>query len=181
MPIRVESPVNGLFALAFGSGIALAGASCSSNGTTTTENGGSPSPGSLVSTCDTICNNLSPCASGSLNSQCLSVCSNLNLVPATCLNPFASYLACLAGAKSVSCEAGGQYVLVTPPECETDRQAFATCNAGPSVVAACLALSASTACTSLAPADRAEFCVGAPSGCLAPSPNPLGIGTYCCP
>jgi hypothetical protein len=181
MPIRAKS----LAALFLGGATAVLFAACSSSsGTTITTNGngsGAGSPGSLVSTCDTICNNLAPCGSASLDANCLSVCDNLNIVPASCVDSFASYLACLAGAKSVSCQAGGQYVLVTPPECQSDRQAFVSCNAGPSIVSACLGLSGNTSCAATAPAEKPVFCVGAPSGCTPPNPNPLGIGVYCCP
>ena len=154
-------------------------AGCSDNNNNN-GNGGGASPATLVSTCDTICDNLSPCASASLAAQCLNVCNDLSVVPATCINQFASYLACLAGAKSVSCQAGGQYVLITPTECETDRQAFVSCNANPSIIAACTQVQTNTPCAS---PGGSVFCVGAPSGCvaLAPAPNPLGIGTYCCP
>lgn len=181
MPIRAKS-LAGLF---IGGATAVIFVACSSSsGTTIITNGngsGTGNPGSLVSTCDTICNNLAPCGSAALNDNCLSLCNNLNVATGTCVDPLASYLACLAGAKSVSCQAGGQYVLVTPPECASDRQTFVTCNPGPSVISACLQLSGNTSCASAAPAEKPVFCVGAPSGCVAPNPNPLGIGVYCCP
>lgn len=173
----VAKSVGRLLSVGAASLVAFAVASCSSS----SSGSGGATSGSLVSTCDTICNNLSPCASASLDTQCLSVCNDLNVVPATCLDPLASYLACLAGAKSVSCQAGGQYVLVTPPECENDRQAWSSCNAGPSVIAACVQLATNVSCSGPAPGDKAVFCIGAPSGCVPVNPNPLGIGRYCCP
>ena len=175
MPIATKS-LGRLLCAGVAALVGAMGAGCSSDNNNNNGNGGGASPATLVSTCDTICNNLSPCASASLAAQCLNVCNDLNVVPATCLDPFASYLACLAGAKSVSCQAGGQYVLITPPECQSDRQAFVSCNANPSIIAACTQLQTNTSC-----AGKSVFCVGAPSGCAAPTPNPLGIGTYCCP
>jgi hypothetical protein len=146
------------------------------------------SPSSLISKCDQICGNIvASCASaaGLPYSTCLGACNDLQLVPSSCLNPLASYLICLAGATSISvtCGAGGDYALVTPPDCEDDRQATLTCNASPGLVAACVALPGNLSCTAVpvGGGPNPEFCVGAPSGCAPPSPNPLGIGVYCCP
>ena len=137
-------------------------------------NGGAPSPATLVSTCDTICDNLSPCASASLAAQCLNVCNDSSVVPATCINQFASYLACLAGAKSVSCQAGGQYVLITPTECETDWQAFVSCNANPSIIAARTQVQTNTPCAS--PGGRSSASVRRAAAWLGSAPNRSGLG-----
>jgi hypothetical protein len=156
-------------------------ASCSSNG------GGSgmsnSSPAMLVSQCDQICNNVVAQCAAVAGAPCLSACNDLNLVPSSCLNPFLSYLVCITGATTVTCGANGNAVLVTPPDCESDREATLNCNASPGLVAACIALPGNASCTA-APAGggpNPEFCVGAPTGCAPPSPNPLGIGIYCCP
>jgi hypothetical protein len=175
--------------------LSLAGASCSGSGGTTiktTGNGngngnssggivlGGPSPVSLVSTCDNICNNVvAQCtASDSLYQTCTDACGDLSVIQQSCLDPFASYLTCLAGANSVQCGGGGQYVLITPPECEADREATLNCNAEPGIFAACIALPGNTSCGG---EGGAVFCVGAPAGCTSPESNPLGIGVYCCP
>jgi hypothetical protein len=163
-------------------GCALLGAlsHCSGGG------GGSigPTAASLVSTCDQICGNVvAQCTeSASLDAQCMAACGDLSLVQLGCIDPFASYLACIAGATSVQCGADGQDVVLTTPECETDRQAVLACNAPPGLVAACVQLPGTASCAvSASGGSAAMFCVGAPSGCSAPSPNPVGIGTYCCP
>jgi hypothetical protein len=148
---------------------------CSSGESTT----GGATNANLVSTCDEICANVAAQCAGppTLESQCMAACSNLGLVGLGCLDPFASYLTCIAGATSVHCDASGQYVLITPSQCEGDRQAVLTCNASPGLVTACVALPSSASCAG----SSTEFCVGAPTGCSPPSPNPIGIGTYCCP
>jgi hypothetical protein len=155
-------------------------AACSSGG----GGGGSgASPLTLVATCDQICGQLATCGAtaASLESECMNGCGDLALVQAGCLDPFAAYLTCLAGATSIQCGAGGQYVIVTPPSCEADRETFLGCNAGPSPVAACVELPGNTACqTPGLPAAPASFCVGEPAGCTSPQPNPLGLGTFCC-
>jgi hypothetical protein len=158
----------------------LLASACSSGESTTT---GGVSNGNLVSTCDQICANVAAQCVGSpsLEAQCMAACSNLNLVGVGCLDPFASYLACIAGATSVHCDANGQYVLLTPAQCESDRQAVLTCNASPGLVTACIALPSSPSCTPASGGTSTEFCVGAPANCMPPSPNPIGIGTYCCP
>jgi hypothetical protein len=161
-------------------------ASCSSSGNGSGNGGGSPAM--LVSKCDAICNNvLSQCPStlGGPYNACLSACGDLNLVPQSCLDPFLSYLVCIAGATSVTvtCGANGGAAVVTPPDCESDREATLNCNASPGLVAACIALPGNTSCAAV-PAGggpNPEFCVGAPTGCAPPTPNPLGIGIYCCP
>lgn len=174
--------------------LSLAGASCSGSGGTTiktTGNGngngssggivlGGPSPVSLISTCDSICNNVvAECtASDSLYQTCTDACGDLSVIQQSCLDPFASYLTCLSGATSVQCGAGGQYVLLTPPECEADREATLNCNAEPGIFAACISLPGNTSCGG---EGGAVFCVGAPAGCTSPESNPLGIGVYCCP
>jgi hypothetical protein len=159
-------------------------ASCSSNNSSGNGNGDS-SPAKLVSECDQICNNVVAQCAGAASASCLSACNDLNLVPMSCLNPFLSYLVCITGATSitVTCGANGNATLVPPPDCESDRQATLNCNASPGLVAACIALPGNTSCAA-APAGggpNPEFCVGAPTGCAPPSPNPLGIGIYCCP
>jgi hypothetical protein len=159
--------------------LVVAGASCSSgNG-----NGGGSSGLRLVSECDQICGQAGTCgAPASVVAQCQNACGNLALVAPSCLDPFAAYLTCLGGATSVQCMAGGAYVFVAPPQCEADRQALVTCNAGPSPVAACVQLPGNSTCAAGAPASmRDTFCVGEPSTCSSPQPNPLGIGTFCCP
>lgn len=149
--------------------------SCSSGGS-----GGGSSPTSLVSTCDQICSNVVARCAGTpmLQADCFNACGALNLVQTGCLDPFASYLACIAGATSVQCGPNAQYVLIVPQQCESDRQAVLGCNAPPGVVQACVQLPGNTSCSG---PSGAVFCVGAPNGCQPPSPNPIGIGTYCCP
>jgi hypothetical protein len=169
--------------LVFGAG--LVSASCSGGNSSS---GFDTSPATLVSKCDQICSNIvAQCAAaaGAPFDACRSACGDLALIPQSCLNPFASYLLCVAGATSISvtCGPGGDSALVTPPDCEDDRQATLTCNASPGLVAACIALPANASCT-LPPSgggSNPEFCVGAPSGCAPPTANPLGIGVYCCP
>jgi hypothetical protein len=114
-----------------------------------------------------------------LGAQCTAACGDLNLVQLGCLDPFASYLSCVAGATSVQCGPNGQDVLIEPPNCESERQAVLHCNAPPGVVAACLQLPNDSSC--VPSTGTAMFCVGAPTGCHSPAPNPIGIGTYCCP
>jgi len=145
-----------------------------------------PTPATLVSTCDQICANVvAQCSeSVALEMQCTNACGALGLAPLGCLDPFASYLSCLAGATSVQCEAGGQDVVITTPQCASDREAVLSCNAPPGPVAACVELPpGNTSCGLASPGGpTAMFCVGAPANCdPSPSPNPLGIGTYCCP
>jgi hypothetical protein len=175
--------------------LGLAGVSCSGTGGTTirtTGNGngsssgggivlGGPSPVSLVATCDNICNNvIAQCTdSDSLYQTCTDACGDLSVIQQSCLDPFASYLTCLVGGNSIQCGAGGQYVLITPPECEADREATLNCNAEPGIVSACIALPGNTSCN--AEQGGAVFCLGAPAGCTSPGPNPIGIGIYCCP
>jgi hypothetical protein len=142
------------------------------------------SPASLVSTCDQICANVVAQCSGSpsLEATCVGTCGDLNLVQLGCVDPFASYLACVAGATSVHCAAGGQDVLITTPQCESEMQAVLHCNAPPGIVTACVQLPGNTSCGVMAPgATGPVFCIGAPAACTSPSPNPIGIGTYCCP
>jgi hypothetical protein len=162
-------------------------ASCSGGGTTTNYGPGGPSPLSLIDTCDQICGNvLASCASaaGAPYNACVSACGDLSLVPTSCLNPFASYLSCVAGATSVQvmCGPGSTDVIVSPPDCSVYQQETLDCNASPGLVAACLAVPGNDSCAGPAmPGPNPEFCVGAPQGCAPPSPNPLGIGIYCCP
>jgi hypothetical protein len=146
------------------------------------------SSGALISKCDQICNNVlaqCPSASGAPYTNCIAACGDLTIVPSSCLDPFAAYLLCISGATSVAvtCEASGDYVFVTPPNCESDREQTLNCNASPGPVAACIALPNNNSCATPPAGGGANpfFCVGAPSGCAAPMPNPLGIGVYCCP
>jgi hypothetical protein len=160
----------------------LAVASCSSSGTT--NNRGDGSPLTLVSTCDQICNNVvAQCVpAAGLYNTCTSACGDLALLPSSCLDPFLSYVTCVAGATSVRCGADGTYVLITPSQCEEARQETLDCNASPGLVAACVALPGNGSCASPDLAGTTpEFCVGAPNGCMSPVANPLGIGVYCCP
>ncbi len=159
-------------------------ASCSSS-----NSGGAPddSPATLIAKCDQICSNVVAQFTGASGAYdaCRNACGDLALVPASCLNPFASYLICLAGATSVTvaCEANGDVALVTPPDCEADREATVNCNASPGLVAACIAWPGNPSCAAppVGSGPNAVFCVGAPNGCAPPTPNPLGIGVYCCP
>lgn len=163
-------------------------ASCSSSGGNG-PGGSNSSPATLVSDCDRICGNVltkCPGVAGVPYNTCVSACDDLSLIPSSCLNPFASYLLCEVGATSVSvtCGPNGDSVtLLTPPACEGDRDATLTCNASPGLVAACIALPGNTSCTAaqVGGGPNPEFCVGAPTGCAPPNPNPLGIGLYCCP
>jgi hypothetical protein len=159
-------------------------ASCGGNN----NNGSDSSPATLINTCDQICGNVlkaCPSDAGVPYNTCLSACNDLALVPSSCLNPFASYLVCIAGATSVmvTCGNGGDDAIVTPADCEADREATLSCNASPGLVSACIALPGNTSCAAppAGAGPHAEFCVGPPSGCAPPSANPLGIGVYCCP
>jgi hypothetical protein len=161
-------------------------ASCSSG--TSSTGSANTSPAALVSDCDQICNNILKTCTGVASvayNTCLTACGDLSLVPSSCLNPFASYLLCEVGSSlSVTCGPNGSSVtLVTPPDCENDREATLTCNASPGLVAACIALPGNTSCAAVpvGGGPNPEFCVGAPMGCAPPNPNPLGIGIYCCP
>jgi hypothetical protein len=174
---------NALRALPFFGLLGVAVASCSSSGTTNGRNGNG-SPGDLVSTCDTICNNvIAQCVPATgLYGTCMSACNDLYLLPSSCLDPFLSYLTCIAGATSVTCGGNGQYVLITPAQCQTAREDTLTCNASPGLVAACVALPGNDSCGSPDLAGTNPlFCVGVPNGCTSPTTNPLGIGVYCCP
>jgi hypothetical protein len=158
-------------------------ASCSGSG----GSGLDDSPASLVSKCDQICNNvLMQCTSTTFAPDtCTSACNDLYIAPSSCLNPLASYLVCAVGATSVAvtCGPSGDGVFVSPQSCEADREATLNCNASPGLVSACIALPLNASCT--VPPEgggtNPVFCVGAPMGCAPPSPNPLGIGVYCCP
>lgn len=163
-------------------------ASCSSG--TSSTGSSNTSPAGLVNDCDQICDNVLMKCPGVANvpyNTCITACDDLSLVPMSCLNPFASYLLCEVGATSVSvaCGPNGNSVtLATPPNCESDREATLTCNASPGLIAACIALPGNTSCLTAPPVGggpNPEFCVGAPTGCAPPNPNPLGIGIYCCP
>jgi hypothetical protein len=146
------------------------------------------SPATLITKCNQICNNIlaaCPSVTGLPYNACTNACNDLAVLPQSCLNPFASYLICEAGATSVSvtCGANGDAALITPPDCESDREATLSCNAEPGLVSACIALPGNAACGAPPPGGgpTTEFCVGAPGNCAPPSPNPLGIGVYCCP
>jgi hypothetical protein len=163
----------------------IVSASCSGGNS---NNASDTSPALLIAKCNQICNNiLAACPSvlGAPYSACTSACNDLAVLPNSCLNPFTSYLVCLAGATSVSvtCGANGNAALVTPPDCEGDREATLNCNAAPGPVSACLALPGNTSCGAqpIGGGPNAEFCVGAPTNCAPPMANPLGIGLYCCP
>jgi hypothetical protein len=146
--------------------------------------GGNGSPATVVSTCDMICDNVVGQCAGAVGllPTCTSACGDLNLLPLGCLNPFLSYLTCVAGATQVTCNADGTYVLITPQACEADREATLDCNASPGLVAACVSLPGNTSCSTSPDIQGTtpEFCVGAPNGCASPATNPLGIGIYCC-
>jgi hypothetical protein len=163
----------------------IVSASCSGN---SNSSGFDTSPATLISHCDQICNNIlatCPTVAGVPYNACTSACNDLAVLPQSCVNPFASYLLCLAGATSVSvtCGANGEAAIVTPADCESDREATLNCNAAPGPVSACLALPGNVSCAAPPPGSgsNVEFCVGAPVNCAPPSPNPLGIGLYCCP
>jgi hypothetical protein len=139
--------------------------------------GGTPATGSsLATTCTSICNNVLATCSVSTDAymQCVNACQSLNLVQSNCITDFASYLACLAGANSVSC-VGGQYIVISPPACNLQQQAYATCT-GPKF-AACIEVSSTTTCGQ-GHNRRTLFCLGAPDGC--DSSGGL-LGPYCCP
>jgi hypothetical protein len=146
--------------------------------------GASPSASSLVATCDNICNNvLATCVSPPLSpdayTQCTSACQNLNLVQSSCAADFAGYLACLAGANSVMCSGDGQYVVVSPPACDAQRNSYVDCTGGPPL-AACIEIARTgTTCDAHGPRTRALICVGIPP----PDCDLAGglLGPYCCP
>ncbi|HLK40668.1 MAG TPA: hypothetical protein VKU41_28140 [Polyangiaceae bacterium] len=152
---------------------------------------GSGTP-SLESTCTTVCNNVlgqccnvvgAACGGSSALNNCLQSCQGLSAVEGTCVDQFASYLACLSGATSISCEASGPTITVLSPSCNTQFQAYGQCTGGPSPVSACIGISTpSSPCgTSSAPGTQSLFCVGQPAGCLPAGPGLFGIGPYCCP
>ena len=158
-----------------------AGGTFSSNGAA---GGVSAGGSSLVITCDNICNNVlaacttPPLAPGAY-SQCLNACQNLDIVQSSCAADFAGYLACLAGANSVQCSGDGQYVVVSPPSCDAQLNAYANCTGGPPL-AACIEISSGSApCDRHAPRTRALFCVGVPPADCDPAGGLLG--PYCCP
>jgi hypothetical protein len=143
-----------------------------------------PSGSNLVLTCDNICNNVvatcvSPPLSPDAYMQCINACQYLNLVQSTCVADFAGYLGCLAGANSVSCSGNGQYVVVSPPTCEEQRNAYADCVGGPPLAACIEIAQTSTSCAAHAPRNRALICVGVPP----PDCDSTGglLGPYCCP
>jgi hypothetical protein len=173
----------------------VGGVSCSgSSGTSTTVGtngaggtfgnsttfGGTPAAGgsSLAATCTNICNNVLATCSVSTDAytQCVNACQTLNLVQSTCVTDFAAYLACLAGANSVSC-VGGQYIIISPPSCQAQQQAYANCT-GPKF-AACIEISNGTTACGQGHNSRTLFCLGAPDGCDSAGGGLLG--PYCCP
>jgi hypothetical protein len=166
---------------------AASGGSAGCSGSSDT--GGNVTPVTLASTCGSICSNaLSQCQiAATAYGDCNDACNALLFAPDTCITEFASYLACLVDV-TVTCDPAGATFTIAPGACQSQEDTFESCNAGPSAVSACLAVpSSSTACTTNAgegltsSAGTPEFCVGVPSNCTAPSANPLGIGTYCCP
>ena len=202
-PLQTSGSISFLLPAVFGVSLALSDLSCGGASTSTGTNGSggtSPasgnfwsagttnsvasSPSSLVMTCDNICNNVlagcvNPPLSQNAYARCLDACQYLDLVQSNCAADFAAYLACLAGADSVSCSADGQYIVVTASACDSQRAAYAECTGGPPL-AACIDISQeSSACISHAPRARALLCVGVPpSDCDA-----VGglLGPYCCP
>src|SRR5437016_3936911 len=66
---------------------------------------GGSAPPSLASTCARVCNNvLAQCGAPPASvSSCLQGCQQLNVIQGTCVDQFASYMTCLAGATSVTC------------------------------------------------------------------------------
>jgi hypothetical protein len=159
--------------------LVLYGVGC--GGTTSSTGVGSPGTGSsLVSTCAGICNNVLVTCSApqAVYMQCLDACQNLDLVQSSCASDFAAYLTCLAGADSVRCGAGGQYVVLSPPSCDLQKQSYAVCSGGPPL-AACIEISPNaTMCATSSTHRRALLCVGVPVGC--DSRGGL-LGPYCCP
>jgi hypothetical protein len=145
-------------------------------------------PSTLATTCGQVCNNvLAQCGiAASVYTTCTNACTTLLLVPDTCITEFAGYLACLTGVTSIQCVSGGQTFEIAPGSCVSQEADYENCNAGPSPIAACVALSSSsTVCSmnageGLISSGTSEFCVGVPSGCTSTASNPLGIGTYCC-
>jgi hypothetical protein len=194
------SSLRGVLALGALGVLGLVGAACSGTGGTTIEttgngngNGssggaqlGGPSPITLVSQCDTICNNVVAECAGESDAPvgtCLDACGDLGdltIIQNTCLNPFATYIACVAG-NSIQCSENGQAVLISPPSCIAQREAALNCNAQPGIVSACIGLPGNTSCGPNQAEGQPVFCVGAPANCQSPEPNPLGIGIYCCP
>jgi|HubBroStandDraft_6_1064221.scaffolds.fasta_scaffold17475_4 hypothetical protein len=164
---------------------ALVGCSAQNGGTTYSSSGNGSllgpdfgtAPSSLVSTCSQICDQvLGQCdAPIGVYDDCLNACQDLSVIETTCVSELASYLTCLSGATSIQCEAGGEYVLVSPPSCAPQRLSLDSCTGGPPL-AACVQLPASNACAGAGPV----LCVGEPSGCQAAGATPLGIGPYCC-
>jgi hypothetical protein len=177
---------------ALGSFLVVGGVSCSgSSGSSTTvgtsgTNGTFGNPGafgatpatgsSLATTCTNICNNVAACTGATdAYTQCVNACQSLNLVQSNCVADFAAYLACLAGANSVSC-VGNSYIVISPPACSAQQQAYASCT-GPKF-AACIEISSSTTACGQGHNRRTLFCLGAPDGC--DSTGGL-LGPYCCP
>ena len=139
---------------------------------------------SLVITCDNICNNVvatcvNPPLSPNAYGQCLNACQYLDVVQSSCVTEFAGYLSCLAGANSISCSADGQYVVISPPSCDAQRNAYTQCTGGPPL-AACIETSQGGApCDKHSTGTRTLFCAGAPP----PDCQSIGglLGPYCCP
>src|SRR5580704_3980117 len=125
-------------------------------------------PSTLATTCGQVCNNvLAQCGiAGSVYTTCTNACTALLLVPDTCITQFAGYLACLTGATSIQCVSGGQTFEIAPGSCTQQEADYEDCNAGPSPIAACLALpSSSNVCSTnagegLTSSGTSEFCVG---------------------
>ena len=140
-------------------------------------------PGGLASTCATICDNvLAQCGvAPAIHADCVGACQVLELAQVGCIDEFASYLVCLGGATSVSCGANGQYVVLSPPNCEGQRVSYGLCTGGGPPLAACLAQPHRNAeCAAARVPAQAHFCVGQPVGCQSVEGGG-SIGLYCCP
>jgi hypothetical protein len=140
-------------------------------------------PAGLASTCATICDNvLAQCGvAPAIHADCVGACQFLELAQVGCIDEFASYLVCLGGATSVSCGANGQYVVLSPPNCQGQRLSYGLCTGDGPPLAACLAQPhRNGACAAVRATAQAHFCVGQPVGCQSLEGGGA-IGLYCCP
>ena len=117
---------------------------------------------------------------------CMSACNDLALVPSSCLEQFASYLLCVAGATSVSVTCGSQRGLRahlagglrgrSPGDVELQRAAR-----GSSPRASRCRGTSRARCRRPAGVPTRSSASARRPAAPPPSPNPLGIGVYCCP
>jgi hypothetical protein len=153
----------------------VAAAACSGNSGQVSGN-----DSSLASTCEDVCLNVvGRCAGAPAPSvsQCLQSCQQLGGFQGTCVDRFASYLACLSAATSITCTNDVVSVTFVSPSCEQQQQAYGACSGVPVSTSACFGLGSHTA----ACIQDELFCIGPPPGCVPDGATLFGIGNYCCP